>query len=157
MSQSKPRKISKTKREMVARKIAMQFNKLSPFEKRMFADETLTALVNMNRRQMHKMFSKMFKKGRPTTQDLETINQLIVVFLYSVKPEFRYHYAFMIYKSLKMPIPPDIEEKLDQVRKVTFLSDIAVSTEVYDKLLKKWQDKGSPPYDKFFTETMNLQ
>ncbi|GAJ20368.1 unnamed protein product, partial [marine sediment metagenome] len=52
----KVRKVSKSKREYVARRVGEAFNKLNPDEKRVFVDETLTVLVNMNPKQMGKLF-----------------------------------------------------------------------------------------------------
>lgn len=154
--QRAPRKASKHKREIVARKIAEKFNALPPDKKRAFVDETLTALVNMKPKQMKKMFSKFFKKGRPSEKDLELVNQLIVVFLYSVRIEFQFHYATMIYKSLKVPIPADLPEKLKQVRKLVFLGDIGVSPEVYHRLHATWEKMGYPSYDDFFSKLIEL-
>jgi len=143
-------KVSEKKRQQVARKIAQDFNSLNPDQQRIFVDETLTALVNMKKKQMQKLFGKFVKRGRPSTQDLETINQLIVVFLHSVKTEFRYHYASMIYKSLNMALPPDIPKKLGQVRKYKWLH-FGVSPKTYDVLFKDWEKRGRPDYDTFFT------
>ena len=146
----RPRKASKAKREIVARRIGDSFNRLSPDKKRAFTDKTLIALVNMSKKQMQKQFGKFFKKGRPSEKTLEEANQLAVVFIYSVKPEFQPHYATMIYKAFNQPIPPELPERLKQIRKLVFLSDIGVSPEVYDIFYAAWVDMGSPPYDEFF-------
>ena len=115
-----PQKVPVATREAVARKVGEAFNTLNPDEKRRFCDETLTVLVNMKPKQLAKLFGKFVKKGRPSAEDLETVNQLIIVFLYSVKEEFRYHYATMIFKRLKesagIPMPEDLQAKLEGVR-----------------------------------------
>jgi DNA-directed RNA polymerase subunit F len=144
-----------SKREIVAQKVAERFNRLPPDKKRKFVDDTLTELVNMSRQQMQKLFKKIVRKGRPSEKDLELLNQLIVVFIYSVRPEYQFHYASMIYKSLKMPLPTDIPEKLQRIRQVMFLSDIGVSLEVYHRLFEDWTAKGSPPYNDYFTQLLN--
>lgn len=138
------------KRIDAATRIMKDFNELNPTDKREFCDESLTALVNMNKKKLTKMFSKLFfKKGQPTVQDLETINQLIAVFLYSVKDEFSFHYASMIYKAFKMPLPANILEKLDEVRALEWLH-IGVPKETYDKLYAAWKGQGFCDYGKFF-------
>ena len=144
-------------REIVAQKVAERFNKLPPDKKRKFVDDTLTELVNMSRKQMQKLFKKIVRKGRPSEKDLELLNQLIVVFIYSVRPEYQFHYASMIYKSLKIPLPPDLPEKLQRIRKVMFLSDISVSYPVYQRLYDDWTAKGSPSYDDYFTQQLNAE
>jgi len=145
--------VSEVQRELVATRIAEAFNRLPPDKKHAFVDDTLTTLVNMTREQMRKMFSSLFwKKGRPSTQDLETINQLIVVFTFSIKPEFQHHYASMIYKSLRVPIPPDLPEKLEEVRKLKWIH-AGISPAVYDKLYAEFEKYGD--YDEFFTELLN--
>jgi len=143
-------------REQVATRIAERFNRLPPDEKRRFVDDTLTTLVNMSRNEMKKLFSKMFwKKGRPSEKDLEMMNQLIVVFIYSVRPEFQFHYASMIHKALKLPQPSDIVEKLQKVRQLVFLGDMGVTPKVYSELYERWTKTGQPPYDEFFTTLLN--
>ena len=144
-------------REIVAQKVAERFNKLPPDKKRKFVDDTLTELVNMSRKQMQKLFKKIVRKGRPSEKDLELLNQLIVVFIYSVRPEYQFHYASMIYKSLKIPLPPDLPQKLQRIRQVMFLSDISVSYPVYQRLYDDWTAKGSPPYDDYFTQVLNAE
>lgn len=150
----KPQKISRSRREKVARKISTEFNKLDPASKRKFADDTLTQLVNMTKRQMRKLFEKFMKKGKPSTKDLETINQLIVVFLYSVKEEFRYHYASMIYKGLNMALPEDLPEKLEAVRKLEWIH-AGVEPELYSKLYHKWREYGVENFNDFFNHLLS--
>ena len=149
--------VSKTEREEVARRVSDAFNRLSPEEKRRFTDETLTVLVNMPKKKMGKLLGKFFKRGRPSTKDLETINQLVVIFLYSIKNEFLYHYASMVFKGLQLPLPVNLPEKLLQVRQKVFLSDIGVSPDVYKRLYEAWKGMGNPDYDKFFSSLLSGQ
>jgi uncharacterized protein YdeI (YjbR/CyaY-like superfamily) len=141
-------------REAIARTISEEFNKLNPDQKRNYVDDTLTSLVNMKKKEFDKLFKKFVKKGKPSAQDLETVNQIIVVFLHSVKDEFRYHYATMIYKSLKVPIPEDLPEKLVQVRQLKWLH-FGLSPEVYDSLFAEWVKQKQPSFDVFFTNLVN--
>jgi hypothetical protein len=159
-SQRKPRKASKTKRTAVAQKIGEQFAALNPHDKRQFTDETLTALMNMSPRQLGKLFGKFVKRGRPSTEDLETANQLIVVFLWSVKEEFRYHYATMIFKrfeSAGVPFPTDLPEKLEAVRQLDFIH-AGVSPEMYQRLFNEYQrmsaNNVSFTFDEFFSHLL---
>jgi hypothetical protein len=144
--------VPESEREEVALKVSEEFMKLTPQEQREFVDETLTALVNMNRKKLGKFFSKLFfKKGKPSAKQMETANQLIVVFLWSIKEEFRYHIATMIFKNM-----PGMEEylehtrdKLEQVREqepMHFLVSKLIGKRMYDE----WITQGSPPYDTFF-------
>ncbi|GAI22709.1 unnamed protein product, partial [marine sediment metagenome] len=90
------------------------------------------------------------KRGRPSTKDLETINQLMIVFLYSVKEEFRYHYATMIFKRLPgVPVPKDLPVKIGAVRKLKFVH-AGVTPEMYDKLYVEWDRLKSKSFDEFF-------
>ena len=149
----KLQKVSLSTRERVAKRIATRFNSLDPESKRKFVDETLTVLVNMSKKQMGKLLSKFVKKGKPSVKDLETINQLVVVFLYSVKPEYQYHYASMIFKGLNLPIPKDLPEKLQYVRKKMFIH-ADVSPETYKRLYNVWERLGVNSYDEFFNSLL---
>lgn len=153
-----PQEASESTREAVARRVGVAFNTLNPEEKRRFADETLTVLVNMKPKQIGKLFGKFVKKGRPSAEDLEIVNQLIIVFLYSVKEEFRYHYATMIFKRLKeaagVPIPEDLPAKLEEVRKLKFFH-AGVSPEIYEKIYAKWEQGDFQTYDEFFSSLLD--
>ena len=150
VSPKKPRKVSKFKREDVARRVGEAFNKLNPDEKRKFVDQTLTVLVNMTPKQMQKLFGSFVKRGRPSTKDLETINQLMIVFLYSVKEEFRYHYATMIFKRLPgVSVPKDLPVKIGAVRKLKFIH-AGVTPEMYDKLYVEWDNLKVASFTEFF-------
>lgn len=148
----KIRKASMIKRQKIASKVAERFNSLNPEEKRRHVDQTLTNLVNMTVKQQKKLAEQLTGKGRPSEEKLELINHLLVVFLHSIKTEYRYHYATMIYKRLNQPIPPDLPKRLEQVRHLIFLSDIGVSPEVYKQLYELWEKMGNPPYDEFFSK-----
>ena len=157
MTQEQPPGISEERRFEVASRIAEEFNKFSVIKKREFVDETLTALVNMKKEKLRKMFSKLFfKKGTPTTRDLETINQLVVVFLHSIKDEFKYHYASMVYKALRIPLPEDLPVKLEEVRSLEWLH-FGVSMDTAQRLYNLWEKRGKPDYDSFFTELLEAQ
>lgn len=153
-----PQKVPLAIREAVARRVGEAFNSLNPDEKRQFTDETLTVLVNMKPKQLAKLFTKFVKKGRPSAEDLETVNQLIIVFLYSVKEEFRYHYATMIFKRLKesagIPIPEDLPTKLEAVRKLRFIH-AGVSPEIYDKVYTEWEKRSFETFDELFNHLLS--
>jgi hypothetical protein len=152
-----PPQVPEEVRVQAALKVSEEFMKLSPPEQREFVDETLTALVNMNRKKLSKFISKLFfKKGPPTAKQLETANQLIVVFLWSIKEEFRYHFATMLFKNM-----PGMDEyleharsKLEQVREMEPLHFL-VSKEVGQRLYAEWEAQGKPDYDTFFTNILN--
>jgi len=149
--------IPESERKEVARKVSEDFMNLTPQEQREFVDETLTALVNMSRKKLSKFIAKtFFKKGKPTVQQMETANQLIVVFLWSVKEEFRYHFATMIFKSM-----PGMEEylehtreKLEQVRQLEPMHFL-VSKPIGQKMFEEWKAQGFPDYDTFFSNLLN--
>jgi len=155
-----PAKVSATEREVVARRVGEAFNKLNPEEKRRFSDETLTVLVNMTPKQMGKLLGKFIKRGRPSSKDLETVNQLIIVFLYSVKPEFQLHYATMVYKRLGQPLPENLPRTLEEIRKLRFIH-AGVSQKIYSELYRVWEKigfpvlpDGEPNYDVLFNHLM---
>mgnify|MGYP007042414765 CR=1 FL=1 len=114
--------------------------------------------MNMKPKQLAKLFGRFIKKGRPSAEDLETVNQLIIVFLYSMREEFKYHYALMIFKRLKessgIPIPEDLTTKLEAVRKLKFIH-AGVSPEMYDKLYATWEKLGVQTYDEFFNHLLS--
>jgi len=149
--------VPESEREEVALKVSEEFMKLTPQEQREFVDETLTALVNMSRKKLGKFFSKLFfKKGKPSAKQMETANQLIVVFLWSIKEEFRYHFATMIFKNM-----PGMEEylehtrdKLEQVREQEPMHFL-VSKPIGQRMFKEWEFQGCPPYDTFFDNLLN--
>jgi hypothetical protein len=149
--------IPESEREEAALKVSEEFMKLTPQEQREFVDETLTALVNMSRKKLAKFIQKLFfKKGRPTAKQIETANQLIIVFLWSIKEEFRYHFATMIFKNM-----PEMEEylehtrkKLEQVRELEPMHFL-VSKAVGQRMFKEWESQGFPSYDAFFDNLLN--
>ncbi|GAI19205.1 unnamed protein product [marine sediment metagenome] len=144
----KPSKASKLKRQEVARRVSELFNKKNPDEKRKFVDRTLTVLVNVKK--MQKLFGSFAKRGRPSTKDLEIINQMIVVFLYSVKEEFRYHYAAMIYKRLPgVSVPKDLPAKISAVRKLKFIQ-VGVNPKIYARIYAEWERSKAKSFDEFF-------
>jgi len=147
-------------REAVARRVGEAFNSLNPEDKRQFTDANLTALVNMKPKQLGKLISKFVKKGRPSTEDLEIVNQLIIIFLYSVKEEFRYHYATMIFKRLNesagIPMPEDLSAKLEAVRKLRFIH-AGVSSETYAKVYEEWNKLGVETFDEFFNHLLSAK
>jgi hypothetical protein len=156
--QSPPKpEVPESEREEAALKVSEEFMKLTPQEQREFVDETLTALVNMNRKKLGKFFSKLFfKKGKPSAQQMETANQLIVVFLWSIKEEFRYHFATMIFKNM-----PGMEEYLEHTRdKLELVRELEpmhflVSKPIGQRMFKEWEAQGFPPYDTFFDNLLS--
>lgn len=144
---------SESKKAVVARRIAEDFRGLDPEDKRQFVDETLTVLLKMKPKQVRKLLKKFAKRGRPSVKDLETVNQLIVCFLYSVKQEFMYHYATMVYKGLKQPIPEDLPEKLERVRQFKYIH-MPMTPELYDKLRATFE-KLEIPFDEENPEPWN--
>jgi len=156
--QAPAREVPLSTRQAIARRVGEAFNSLNPDEKRRFCDETLTVLVNMKPKQLGKLFGKFIKKGRPSAEDLETVNQLIIVFLYSVREEFRYHYATMIFKRLRessgIPIPEDLTIKLEAVRKLKFIH-AGVSPEIYDKVYAEWERLGVQTFDELFNHLLS--
>lgn len=147
------KKPQEEQRAASALRINEEFSKMNPGQQRKFVDDTLTALVNMPKKKMAKLFKKFVKKGKPSASDLDTMNQLVVVFLHSVKDEFRYHYATMIFKAMNRPLPENMVTRLTAVRTQDWLH-IGVSPNVYDMLFKEWERQGKPTYDVFFSNLM---
>jgi len=149
--------VPREQREEVALRVSEEFMKLTPQEQREFVDETLTALVNMSKARLAKFIQKLFfKKGKPSVKQMETANQLIVTFLMSIKEEFRYHYAIMIFKNMAgmEEYLEHAREKLEQVRELEPLHFL-VSKDVGKRLYDEWQAQGCPDYDMFFDNLLN--
>lgn len=152
-----PQEVTATdlKRAAAAKRVMESFNTLPPNRKREFVDQSLTVLVNMSKKKLQKFFGKLFfKKGPPTVQELETTNQLLATFLFSIKDEFQIHYATMIYKAFRLPIPQDLPQKLQRLRVLEWLH-VGISRDVYDKLYQEWERRGFPDYNEFFSEVVN--
>ena len=141
-------------KEEVARSVAEQFDLLDPETKHKWVDEMLTALVNMTAKQRKKFLSStLMKQGKPTVKDMEKVNQLITCFLYSLRDEYRYHYAFMLLKALKLPTH-DIPGKLAKVRSFMWIH-AAVKPETYKRMMTQWKSmkldlNNFEHFDKFF-------
>ena len=115
--------------------IVRKFSRM-PEEKRVkFVEDTLEWLIDMagDPKNLVKAFS-FVKKKRLSREDLRIINTIVTAFLYSIKDEFRYQWAELIYTLLQRPIPEDIPKKLRRIRKLRFLHMPLQDHELYQKL-----------------------
>lgn len=95
--------MSKPKAVKAAEKIAKDFNRLSLEEKDAFASATISVILQAvgNPRLKKKIFKAMRNpKKKRGTQTTETITQLSTAFLWSIKPNYRYKWAQVLYKFL---------------------------------------------------------
>jgi len=113
--------------------LAETFSEMDDDAKTRFVDDTLTALIDASKdpkkqKAIWKTLTKHVVKrheGKAIPQLTEKgkafINQVIVALLYSMKEEFRYQWACLIYTILNQPVPPDIPQKIEAVRSFKYI------------------------------------
>jgi len=116
-----------------AKTLAETFSEMDDDAKTKFVDDTLTALIDASKNpQKQKAIWKTLTKhvvkrhqGKAMPQLTEKgkafINQVIVALLYSMKEEFRYQWAHLIYTILNQPVPPDLPQKIEAVRSFKYI------------------------------------
>ena len=116
--------------------VAERFTRMSEEAKEKFVEDTLGWLLKLT--DNPKGAAKIFKnvgKEKLTPEQEKTVNTLVVAFLYSLKDEFRYQWAGLIYKILMQPIPDDLPEKLRRIRSIHFLHIPIENPDLYDSLM----------------------
>jgi hypothetical protein len=132
----------------VSSKIPAEFARLTDEQRTKFAEATLEALIKIarNPKARQKVFKRYFtpkKKGRPkalTQSEIDTIQQIITVFLYSLKEEFRYHWAKIVCLFLPPQMLPEglferIEKRMKEVKHRRFIH-LSFEPEPYKQLMK---------------------
>lgn len=113
--------------------LAETFSEMDEEAKTKFVDDTLTALIDASKDpQKQKAIWKNLTKhvvkrheGKKIPQLTEKgkafINQVVVALLFSMKEEFRYQWACLIYTILNQPVPPDLPQKIEAVRNYKYI------------------------------------
>lgn len=113
--------------------LAETFGQMDEATKTRFVDDTLTTLIDASKdpkkqKQIWKTLTKHVvksEKGKKITQlkpkGKAFINQVIVALLYSMKEEFRYQWACLIYTILNQPVPPNLPQKIEAVRSFQYI------------------------------------
>lgn len=125
--------MKKMSKEEVVCSVAQDFSQLSDQSKNVFVWDTLDVLVNMTPSQMKKMIKRFVKRGRPSKDDVEMIHLLVLMFLFSIKPEFRPIWGKLVYKFLKQPVPESIEQKVEDERNYSYLH-IRLTQDMYERV-----------------------
>ena len=115
--------------------VAERFTRMGEEAKEKFVEDTLDWLLKLT--DNPKGAAKIFKnvgKEKLTPEQEKTVNTLVVAFLYSLKDEFRYQWAGLIYKMLRQPIPDDLPEKLRRIRSIIFIHAPIENPDLYNAL-----------------------
>lgn len=138
--------MSKESEELV-KGVVGDFLSLEEEAKNRFIDDTLNGLIAImeNPKALKKLLKGWLKKGRPKQEDLEAVNQLLITFLYSLKDEYKYQWAEIIYAILRrkwpnLEFPEDLSAKMDKVKELKWLH-LGVKPDIYDKLIKVMGEK----------------
>lgn len=131
--------------------VAKLFAVMPPDSKDRFVDDTLAAIIHAmsNPKKSRKLIKAFFKGKKPTPQQKEYVNQLVIAFLYSIKEEFRYQWAYIVYKILRQPIPEDLPAKIEAVKARKYFH-IGVSPEIFAKVNSLATKIGAQDGDQFF-------
>jgi len=115
--------------------LAQMFGEMDDDARTKFIDDTMAALIDASKdpkkqKAIWKTLTKHVvkhdqgkEKAKPqlTEKGKTFINQVVVALLYSMKEEFRYQWAFLIYTILNQPIPPDLPQKIEATRNLRYI------------------------------------
>lgn len=143
--------------------VPAEFAKLTDDEKVKFTKATLDTLIKIASSPKARVkFLKKYlapKKGRPkdlTQEEIDTIQQIMTVFLYSLKEEFRYWWSKLICLFMPAQLVPEglwerIEEQIEETEKRRFVH-ISFEPESYEELQRVVNDLGG--WDVFFNHAL---
>lgn len=113
--------------------LAEIFGQMDEESKTKFVDDTLTSLIDASNdpKKQKAIWGTLTKhvvkrhKGKKipqlTPKGKAFINQVIVALLYSMKEEFRYQWAHLIYTILNQPVPKNLPQKIEAVRQYKYI------------------------------------
>lgn len=149
-----------------ASSIPAEFAKLNDEGREEFTRATLDALTKIaqNPKARQKVFRRYFapkKKGRPkalTNEEKDTIQQVVTVFLYSLKEEFRYHWAKLVCLFLPSQMLPEglferINQRMTEVETRRFVH-LSFDPKSYKELQKTVNSMGG--WDVFFNNAVEV-
>lgn len=144
--------------------VPAEFAKLSDEQKMKFTKATLESLIKIasNPKARVKFFKRFLaskKKGKAkelTQDDIDTIQQIVTVFLYSLKEEFRYWWSKLVCLFLPAQLVPEglferIEERIKETEQRRFIH-LSFEPESYEELQKIVNDLGG--WDAFFNHAL---
>jgi len=150
--------------------LAETFGEMDDDAKTNFVDDTLTALIDAskNPKKQKAIWKTLTKhvvkrdqgKGKPipqlTGKGKAFVNQVVVGLLYSMKEEFRYQWAYLIYTILNQPIPPDLPQKVEAVRRFKYIH-AGLLPETYFAINKIAEELNVQNFDELFQHLINLK
>jgi len=133
-----------------------------------FVDDTLTALIDASKdpKKQKTIWKTLTKhvvkrdqgKGKSTHELTEKgkafINQVVVALLYSMKEEFRYQWAHLIYTILNQPIPSDLPQKIEAVRGFKYIH-AGLNPGTYFEVNKLAEDLKIESFEELFQHLLN--
>jgi len=149
--------------------LAETFGEMDDEAKTKFVDDTLTALIDASKnpkkqKTIWKTLTKHVKrdqgkeKGKAKAELTEKgkafINQVVVALLYSMKEEFRYQWAHLIYTILNQPVPPDLPQKIEAVRGFKYIH-AGLLPETYFEVNKLAENLKVESFEELFQHLLN--
>jgi len=146
--------------------VAETFGEMDDDAKTNFVDDTLVALIDASKdpKKQKAIWKTLTKhvvkrdKGKAIPQLTEKgrafINQIIVALLYSMKEEFRYEWAYLIYTILNQPVPPDLPQKIEAVRKFKYIH-AGLLPETYQQVTELAEKLKVKNLDELFQQLLN--
>lgn len=134
------------------------FNRLPDNQKIKFTFESLEAFkkVMANPKAKAKLLKQIIglflsNKQQLNPQHIMTLQQMLVCFLFSLKPEFMYDWAEIIDLTVGHPLPPHFEERKKQVKSLKWFH-IGLPTNLWKETNQKMNELGS--VENFFKEAV---
>lgn len=141
--------------EEIAVKVAKDFKALDLDAKDKFVHATLKAIIKYigKPKVRKKVFKTMMNPKRGLKKEsIETLNQLILAFLWSIKPNFRYQWQETVFKFLGVPEAQVYAEQA--ARRAEELQNmglrfvyLGLTPDGYEKIDKMLQEIGGKPLD----------
>lgn len=140
--------------------VVQVFSRLSDEKKIKFTEKNLEALRKMmaNPKTKTAFFQKfltiLFMPQQQTNinpKDLKMLQQILVSFLFSLKPEFLYEWAQTIDLTVGYPLPKDFKQRKQQVKSKKWFH-IGLPPDLWRKVSDKMNELGS--VDSFFAQAI---
>jgi len=138
--------------------IVESFNRLPDDQKIKFTVDSLEAFkkVMANPKAKAKLLKQIIglflsNKQQINPQHVMTLQQMLVCFLFSLKPEFMYDWAEIIDLTVGHPLPPNFEERKRQVKSLKWFH-IGLPKDLWEKTNQKMNELGS--VENFFKEAV---
>lgn len=135
------------------------FSRLPDEKKIKFTEENLEAINKImadpkTKTKFLRQFLTLFftsEKQNISPQQVQTMKQLLVSFLFSLKPEFMYEWAQIVDLTVGFPLPEGFEERKQYVKSRNWFH-IGLKPELWRKVNEKMDELGS--VESFFIESL---